>query len=131
MTKDFSYSYCSLLPKDKRESAIYLIRNTKEIGQTYLLYLCLMGIIPIIKVISFTSERSLFNFLSMLYTFTFLGIRIVGYLFQDRYPRVFRVHLVLIYIIDLLRFSVEAYYKLSQESAEMKEEMAGVYYKTA
>ena len=79
----------------------------------------------------FNSERNVFAFLNLLYTLVTLTIRYLAYCFRLRYPRLFRAHLVLFYILDQLRYSVVAYYKASQVEQALREEMSGVYYKTA
>ena len=53
MTKDLSYSYYTLQPKDKREREIYFSVKIKEIGEIYIYYIAMIGVLLLMEIIQF------------------------------------------------------------------------------
>ena len=120
MTKDFSYSYCTLMPKNKREAEIYFKFMLKEVSELYVYFLALGCLTPIGDALEFNDKRNLFSFLSLLATVALLVIRFVSHGFRNRYPRVYSAHLIILYVISQIRYAFVAYYKLTQVDEALK-----------
>ena len=56
MTKDLSYSYVSLMPKDKREAKIYYLARLNEIAELYPYFQVIMGITIFIEIFEFNKK---------------------------------------------------------------------------
>ena len=112
MTKDLSYSYYSLMPKDKRESDIYYNYKLKEISELYWIYIstCFLSVAG--DAIELNKERTILTFLALLYTTTATALRIVAQLLRKRYPKSYGAHLFLFYVLGQMRFVALAYFKL-------------------
>ena len=98
MTKDLSYSYYTLMPRDKREADIYYHFKLKEVSELYVYYLGLVCLIPIADAIEFSSKKTLFSFLALVYTLVVTTIRFVSHCFRKRYPRLYNTHIILFYV---------------------------------
>ena len=85
MTKDLSYSYVSLMPKDKREAKIYYQARLNEIAELYPYFQVIMGISIIFEILEFNNKREPFSFMILVLTITFAITRLVAYLFRHRY----------------------------------------------
>ena len=112
MTKDLSYSYYSLMPKDKRESDIYHHYKLKEISELYWIYIATCFLAVAGDVIEFNKERTTLTFLALMYTTTATILRIAAQLLRKRYPKVYGAHLFLFYVFGQTRYVVLAYFKL-------------------
>ena len=66
LTKDLSYSYWTLMPKDKREAEIYFNFKLKEVSELYVYFLAIVCLVPIADVMEFNDKRNLFSFFSLL-----------------------------------------------------------------
>ena len=131
MTKDLSYSYCTLMPKNEREAGIYYQFKLKEVSELYVYYLALICLVPIADAIEFNSSRTLFSFFALVFSLVLLTIRFVSHCFRHRYPRAYNAHILTLYVIGQMRYSFVAYHKLTQVDESMRKEMAGVVFKTA
>ena len=111
-TKDFSYSYVTLLPKDKREKDIYIAKNLEETFTLYLYFLCIVSSSLPREVFNYYSERTEYSLVNLIWTVLILSLRFLAYCFRRRYPRLFRAHLLIFYVLMQLRFAFSAVYKL-------------------
>ena len=82
-------------------------------------------------MVEFNSKRTLFFFFAMVYTIVKTAIRFFLHCTRDRYPRLYRWHILIFYILGQFRFSIVAYYKYTQVEESAKKEMAGVLFKSA
>ena len=106
MTKDLSYSRLTLMPKDQREARIYYQSKLHEIADTYLLF-------SIAKWIGFVGvlQRN-FEGINIISVFAVSSlilvlIRIAFYCYKDRSLRLFGYHLVILYGLDIVLFSIQ------------------------
>ena len=99
MTKDLSYSYWTLMPKDKREAQIYFDFKLKEVSELYVYFLPLVGLVSLADIAQFNDQRTLFSFIAMLVSLTILTVRIVSHCLRYRYPRLYNAHILAFYVI--------------------------------
>ena len=123
MTKDLSYSYVSLMPKDKREANIYYLTRLNEIAELYPYFQVIVGISIFLEIFEFNKKRDTFSFIILVLTITFAIIRLVAYLFRHRYLKAFSYHLVIIYLLTIIKIVVSTQHELRLISEEdIKEE---------
>ena len=131
MTKDLSYSYVTLMPKDEREADIYFDFKIKEVSELYAYYLALICLVIIAEALEFNSQRTLFSFFVLLSSLAMLTIRFVSHCLRRRFPITYNSHLLILHIFGQIRFAVVAYIKLTRVDESMQKEMAEVLYKNA
>ena len=110
MTKDLSYSYFSLQPKDKREREIYFNYKIKEISEIYIYYLALIGILLLMEIIQFIQTQTALGFGVLVYTILGFSLRTAAHFHRDSYPRLYNWHIVFFYVLGQLRYAFAAYF---------------------
>ena len=81
-----------------------------------------MGISIIFEILEFNNKREPFSFMILVLTITFAIARLVAYLFRHRYQKAFSYHLVIIYILTIIKIVVSTQHELKQIPLEDIEE---------
>ena len=85
LTKDLSYSYITLMPRDKREASIYYQSKLVEVSELYPYYLAIYGFgILVFAVPTYYVKRDLFTFLIMFVNLIWFLIRLTAYCLRKR-----------------------------------------------
>ena len=131
MTKDLSYSYYTLQPKDKREREIYFSVKIKEIGEIYIYYIAMIGVVLLMEIIQFYQTQTALGLGVLIYTFLGFTIRYVSHCYRDRFPRLYNWHLVFFYILGQFRYAFAAYHAWKETEPDLQQEQSAILYKKA